>query len=90
MTNQEIIDILSQWNFWQKEPKTGFLSVKSQPKPEIDLEPVYLKLKAADPNASWFFHQSRHIISNGSRHNPEVKPTRLSLTELTEILKSIK
>ena len=28
MTNQEIIDILSQWNFWQKEPKTGLARPK--------------------------------------------------------------
>jgi len=45
-------------------------------------EPVYLKLKAADPNASWFFHQSRHIIVNGSRHNPKAKPSSLSLKEI--------
>jgi len=72
----------------RKEPKTGFLSVKSQPKPEIDLEPVYLKLKAADPNASWFFHQSRHIIVNGSRHNPAVRPTRLTLEEIVDLVKN--
>src|SRR3989338_9554179 len=28
MTNQEIIDILSEWNFWQKEPKTGLARPK--------------------------------------------------------------
>jgi hypothetical protein len=72
-----------------KDPKTGFASVKSQPKPEIDLEPVYLKLKAADPQASWFFHQSRHIISNGSRHNQAVKATSLDLEEIIKIVTSV-
>ncbi len=72
-----------------KDPRTGFVSVKSQPRGEIDLEPVYLKLKQADPKASWFFHQSRHIISNGSRHNQAVRATSLGLDELIQIVKSI-
>ena len=66
----------------RKEPKTGFVSIKSQPRDEIDLEPLFGKLKIADPNASWFFHQSRHIIVNGSRHNPKAKPSSLSLKEI--------
>jgi hypothetical protein len=69
------------------DPKTGFASIKSQPKDEIDLEPVYKRLLTADPNASWFFHQSRHIIVSGSRHNPAVRPTRLSLEELIDLVK---
>lgn len=73
----------------RKEPKTGFVSIKSQPKPEIDLEPIYLKLKAADPKASWFFHKSRHIIVNGSRHSPAVRPTSLRLEEIVDLVKSI-
>ncbi|MEW6610542.1 MAG: ATP-binding protein [Patescibacteria group bacterium] len=28
MTNQEIIDILNQWNFWYREPKTGLARPK--------------------------------------------------------------
>jgi len=74
----------------RKEPEAGLVSIKSQPRKELDLTAAYEGLKQADKKVDWFFHQSRHIISNGSRHNPEVKPTRLSLTELTEILKSIK
>jgi hypothetical protein len=72
----------------RKEPQTGFVSVKSQPKPAIDLQPIYLKLKAADPNASWFFHQGKHIIVNGSRHNPRAKPTNLSLEEVIKEVES--
>ncbi len=73
----------------RKEPKTGLASVKSQPRDEIDLEPLYKKLKAADPNASWFFHKSRHIIVNGSRHNPAVRPTSFSLEEIVDLVKNI-
>ncbi len=73
----------------RKEPKTGFVSIKSQPKPEIDLAALYLKLKKTDSSASWFFHQSRHIIVNGSRHNPAVKASGLALKEIVDIVKKI-
>ena len=73
----------------RKEPKTGFVSIKSQPKPEIDLEPIYRQLLKLDPKASWFFHQSRHIIVNGSRHNPAVKASGLALKEIVDIVKKI-
>lgn len=74
----------------RKEPEAGFVSIKSQPKKELDLTEAYLALKAADPKADWFFHQSKHIISNGSRHNLQVKPSKLSLTEIKEVLINLK
>lgn len=74
----------------RKEPKVGLVSIKSQPKKELNLTSAYLALKEADPQADWFFHQSKHIISNGSRHNPQVKPTILSLAEVKEVLLNLK
>lgn len=73
----------------RKEPKTGLVSIKSQPKAGIDLKPIYSELMKQDGKASWFFHQSRHIIVNGSRHNPAVKASRLSLKEIVEIVRKI-
>ena len=66
----------------RKEPGTGFVSLKSQPKPELDLTSAYEALKKADPKADWYFHPSKHIILNGSRHNLKVKPSNLSLKEV--------
>jgi hypothetical protein len=74
----------------RKEPESGFVMIKCQPKRELDLSRAYEVLKEKDKQADWFFHASRHIILNGSRHNPKVKPSRLSLEELIEILKSVK
>jgi len=73
----------------RKELETGFVSIKCQPKKDLDLTKAYKALKEADSKADWFFHGSRHIILNGSRHNPEVKPSNLGLAELIEILKNI-
>jgi len=74
----------------RKEPESNFVMIKCQPRDELDLTKAYETLKEKDTKAGWFFHSSKHIILNGSRHNPKVKPTRLSLDELIEIFKNIK
>ena len=74
----------------RKEPETNLVAIKCQPKDDLDLTALYKRLKEKDPKADWFFHQSKHIILNGSRHNPKVKPSSLSLVELIDIVKSFK
>jgi len=72
-----------------KDPEKGFVVIKCQPKKELNLEEAYKALSQADKQADWFFHKSKHIILNGSRHNQDVKPSRLSLNELIDILRNI-
>ncbi|MBI2599634.1 hypothetical protein HYW43_01800 [Candidatus Daviesbacteria bacterium] len=55
---------------------------------DIDLEPIYQKVKGLDPQASWFLHQSHHMVICGSSSAPDSKPTKLSLEQLIEIAKS--
>ena len=57
---------------------------------EIDLEPVYIKLKSLDPEASWFLHQSHHMVFCGSASAPDSKPTKLSFEQLIEAVKELK
>lgn len=73
----------------RKEPGTGFVSLKSQPKKELDLTRAYKALVKADQFADWYFHPSKHIILNGSRHNRNVKASRLSLKEVVEVIKKL-
>ena len=73
----------------RKEPDSKFVSIKCQPKDDLDLTKLYEKLRVEDQKADWFFHESKHIILNGSRHNPKVKPSNLSLPELINIVKSL-
>ena len=56
---------------------------------DLDLEPIYQKLKAADSQADWYFHQSHHIILCGSHSAPGSKPSKLSLDQLIELVKKI-
>lgn len=54
-----------------------------------DLKPIYEKVKELDPEASWFLHQSHHMVICGSGSAPDSKPTKLSFEGLIEIAKSI-
>ncbi len=54
-----------------------------------DLEPIYQKVKEMDPEASWFLHQSHHMVICGSGSAPDSKPTKLSVEQLIEAAKSV-
>ena len=74
----------------RKDPKKGYLRVKALPKEHVDLEPVYNAFKKQEPDASWFLHASHHMVLNGSSKNPDMKPTKKTLKEIIETIKSIK
>lgn len=71
----------------RKDPKKGYLRIKTIPKPEIDLEPYYQELKDAEPDATWFLHASHHMLLNGSTKNPDMRPSRRPLAEIIEVLR---
>lgn len=73
----------------RKDPRKGSVRIKSLPREEIDLTPVFEQVVKLDPEASWFFHFSRHMILNGSSKEPEMKPSKLNLEELIKILKEV-
>ncbi len=53
---------------------------------QVDLTPVYDKLSQKDPDSTWFLHASKCMLLNGSRSNPNMKPTKLSLEEVVKII----
>ena len=54
---------------------------------DLDLKEIYTKVKELDPVASWFLHQSHHMVICGSSSAPDSKPTKLSFEELIEAVK---
>lgn len=54
-----------------------------------DLESIYQKVKELDPEASWFLHQSHHMVICGSGSAPDSKTSKLSLEQLIEIAKTL-
>ncbi len=90
-TNDEVVHLGQKMGFAvviRRDPKKGYVRIKSLPKDEIDLTQVYNILKEKDQKATWFLHASRHMILNGSSKNPDMKPTTLTLLEIINVLTS--
>lgn len=87
----------------RKDPETSSIRIKTRPArrrgrdfPEgvfehvdIDLTPVYEKLKKMDPEATWYLHVSKRMLLNGSSKNPTMQGTKLTLSEVIEVLQNI-
>ncbi|MDP3941077.1 MAG: hypothetical protein Q8Q49_02080 [bacterium] len=80
----------------RKDPRKGYVRIKARPDEkeprginEIDLTMAYEKLKESDPEATWFLHASKKMLLNGTPKNPKMIPTKLTLDEIVEILKTI-
>ncbi len=86
----------------RKDPKSGAVRIKTRPGKrdqgtafsgqfedvDIDLTPVYEKLKKMDPAATWFFHVSKRMLLNGSSKNPNMRGSKLTLAEVVEVLQN--
>jgi hypothetical protein len=88
-TNDETVHLAQKMGFAlaiRKDPNKGYLRIKSLPKDEIDLTSVYNTLKAAERDATWFLHASRHMVLNGSSKNPDMRPTKKTLQQIIDVL----
>lgn len=70
----------------RKDPKKGSVRIKSLPRADIDLTPLYNTLKKEEPSATWFLHASRHMVLNGSSKNPDFIPSAKSLADVIKLL----
>lgn len=89
-TNDEVVHLGQKMGYAvviRRDPRKGYIRIKSLPKDDIDLTDVYNTLKQKDPAATWFLHASRHMVLNGSAKNPDMRPTKLSLQEIIDVLK---
>ena len=77
----------------RRDPRKGYVRIKTKPDSDgqkgIDLTLVSEKLKKMDPNATWFLHISKKMLLNGTPKNPKMKPTKLSLNDIIEVLKGV-
>jgi hypothetical protein len=72
----------------RKDPEKGNIRIVCVPDEKYDLTPIYEEIKRRDKVGSWFFHQSRHMLLNGSLVNPTMIPSPLTSSQLLEILKT--
>jgi hypothetical protein len=72
----------------RRDPELGFIRIKAAPVEGMNLSKAHEKLREADPEATWYFHPSGKMILNGSTRNPKMRPSKLALDEVIEILKT--
>ncbi len=73
----------------RKDPERGHVRIKTLPKKELDLTPVYKKLLHDDKKATWFLHVSKNMLLNSSSKNPHFIPSSLPLNRLIKIIKEV-
>ena len=69
-----------------RDPKRGNARVYGHPDSQVDLTEIHLAVMAGDREADWFLHASKKLLLNGSRANPSMRPTKLTLKEIIKIL----
>lgn len=69
--------------------KSSKLKAKIFEDVDVDLTSVYEKLKKMEPEASWYLHISKRMLLNGSSKNPNMKGSKLTLSEVVEVLQNI-
>ncbi|MBI4991266.1 hypothetical protein HZB96_04205, partial [Candidatus Gottesmanbacteria bacterium] len=71
----------------RKDPHKDYVRIKALPASKVDLTSCYNIYRKKDPDATWYLHPSRKMMLNGSMKNPDVRPTKLTLREIVEVLK---
>ena len=74
----------------RKDEEKGHVRIKAAPKKEINLRKVYEKIMQLDDQGSWYYHPSGHMVLNHSKKDPSYEPTKLSLKQVIDIIKSAK
>lgn len=74
----------------RRDPVTGYVKIKSAPKKEIDLRPIYDRISELEDSTRWYFHPSGNMLLNGSSKDPGVVPTSIDVGEIVEIIKQVK
>ena len=75
------------FNMVISKSKNGQVRIKTRPDVQKDLQDMYDMVLKKDPNATWFYHVSGHMLLNGSSKNPDMVPSKLSLRELISMTK---
>jgi hypothetical protein len=90
--NDEVMSVAVKNGFVlavRKDPKVGYIRIKSFPRQDIDLTEVYKFLNKEEPEARWFLHSSKNMLFNGPLRDEKHRPSKFSVKELIEIMNKI-
>lgn len=68
-------------------PDRTYHTVRADAASDIDLTPTWEKLRAREPEASWYFHHSKKMLICGGDHAPNARLSSLTVEELIGYLK---
>lgn len=71
----------------KKDPDTGGVQIYSRSDSAVDLTAAHNKFKEMNPQSDWFLHATKKLLLNQSSVNPNMRPTKLSLAQMIEVLK---
>lgn len=89
-TNDEVLEVAQKSGYRvviRKDPKKGYVRIKGTPGTGVDFTAAYEKLKQLDKEATWFLHSSKKMLLNGSTNNPDMRPTKLKLSHIINVIK---
>lgn len=69
------------------DPDLTYHTFRADAASDIDLTPVWEKLKEVDAEASWYFHHSKKMLICGGDHAPYAVPSKLTLEGMIELVK---
>lgn len=70
----------------RKDSEAGGVRIYARYDTEVDLTKAYNQVRKMDPDSDWYLHQSKKLLLNAATSH-EMKPTKLSLKEIIEVLK---
>lgn len=70
-----------------KDKEKGGVKMYARPDSKVDLTEAYERYKQLDPESDWYLHSTKRLLLNQSSVNPNLRPTKLSLDEVVEVLK---
>lgn len=71
----------------KKDDHTGHVRIKARPDTNFTLEALAEKVKALEPDVSWYYHPGGKMLLNGSRKHTHQNPSQLSLQQLITLVK---
>ncbi len=71
----------------RKDPKSGEIRIKARPDSDIDLKKLSEKIMEIDTQGTWYYHPSGKMLLNGSRKHRHQRPSKLTLTQVVQLVK---
>ncbi|GIW60157.1 MAG: hypothetical protein KatS3mg087_1223 [Patescibacteria group bacterium] len=70
-------------------PLKHYVRIKAHPQSEVDLTGLYQRLVALDPEASWFLHEDRKQLMNGTSVDKDRVVSELDFEVYVELLAQV-